>query len=168
MLPSSSSEDFGLWGKIFRGYFAFTFVTARCLAHHPEDGFVDRLKRFGFPPPLYPSYEVLTFSSVGLTPTEHISLSPFSFLDMPELNTQPTYALVYASLCTSRCAAQNSGPGESLVLSRKTLAFSTSCRFIPAHKRTPFFQTIKVIAAIFRAKVRRAIVGRIPLASKAS
>jgi hypothetical protein len=86
MLPSSSSEDFGLWGKIFRGYFAFTFVTARCLAHHPEDGFVDRLKRFGFPPPLYPSYEVLTFSSVGLTPTEHISLSPFSFLDMPELN----------------------------------------------------------------------------------
>jgi hypothetical protein len=29
MLPSSSSEDFGLWGKIFRGYFAFTFVTAR-------------------------------------------------------------------------------------------------------------------------------------------
>ena len=30
----------------------------------------------------------------------------------------------------------------------------------------PFFQTIRVIAAIFRAKVRRAIVGRIPLASK--
>jgi hypothetical protein len=39
-------------------------------------GFVDRLKRFGFPPRLYPSYEVLTFASVGLPPTEHISLSP--------------------------------------------------------------------------------------------
>ena len=36
-----------------------------------------------------------------------------------------------------------------------------------ASKRTPFFQTIKVIAAIFRAKVRRAIAGFIPLASKA-
>ena len=43
----------------------------------------------------------------------------------------------------------------------------SSCLFqILASKRTPFFQTIKVIAAIFRAKVRRAIVGRIPRASK--
>jgi hypothetical protein len=40
-----------------------------------EDGFVNRLKRFGFPPPFHPSYEVLTFASVGLPPTEHISLS---------------------------------------------------------------------------------------------
>ena len=53
-----------------------------------KDGFVNRLKRFGFPPPLYPSYEVLTFASVGLPPTEHISLS-LSFLDMPELDTHP-------------------------------------------------------------------------------
>jgi hypothetical protein len=37
-----------------------------------------------------------------------------------------------------------------------------------ASKRAPFFQTIKVIAAIFRAKVRRAIDGRIPLASNIS
>jgi hypothetical protein len=37
-----------------------------------------------------------------------------------------------------------------------------------ASKLTPFFQTIRVITAIFRAKVRRAIVGRLPLASKAS
>ena len=35
-----------------------------------------------------------------------------------------------------------------------------------ASKLAPFFQTVSVIAAIFRAKVRRAIVGRIPLASK--
>jgi hypothetical protein len=35
-----------------------------------------------------------------------------------------------------------------------------------ASKRTPFFQRIRVMAAIFRAQVRRAIAGRIPLASK--
>jgi hypothetical protein len=34
-------------------------------------------ERFGFPVPLYPSYEVLTFTSVGLPPTEHISLLSF-------------------------------------------------------------------------------------------
>ncbi len=33
-------------------------------------------------------------------------------------------------------------------------------------KRTPFFQTVKTIDAIFRANVRRAIDGFIPLASK--
>ena len=32
----------------------------------------------------------LTFTSVGLPPTEHIS---FLFLDVPELDTQPTYPL---------------------------------------------------------------------------
>jgi hypothetical protein len=37
-----------------------------------------------------------------------------------------------------------------------------------ASKRTPFFQTVKVMAAILRAKVRRASEGFIPLASKAS
>jgi hypothetical protein len=40
----------------------------------------------------------------------------------------------YASPCTSRFPTQNSRPGGSLVLPRKTLAFSTSCRFIPAHE----------------------------------
>src|SRR5260370_30067941 len=29
---------------------------------------------------------------------------------------------------------QNSGPRRSLILSRETLTFSTSCRFIPAHR----------------------------------
>ena len=37
-----------------------------------------------------------------------------------------------------------------------------------ASKRTPFFQTSKVIAAILRARVRRAIDGFIPLATKAA
>ena len=39
-----------------------------------------------------------------------------------------------------------------------------NCR---ASKSTPFFQIVKVIAAIFRAKVSRAMSGRIPLASRA-
>ena len=37
-----------------------------------------------------------------------------------------------------------------------------------ASKRTPLFQTIKVMAAILRARVRRAIVGFIPRATKAA
>src|ERR1700691_1170224 len=49
-----------------------------------------------------------------------------------ELNTQPTCTPVYASPCTSRCTAQNSGPSGSLLLSRRNLSFPASCRFIPA------------------------------------
>jgi hypothetical protein len=37
-----------------------------------------------------------------------------------------------------------------------------------ASKRTPFFQMVKVIAAILRASVRRAISGLIPLFTSAS
>jgi hypothetical protein len=49
-----------------------------------------------------------------------------------ELNTQPTCTPVYASPCISRYTAQNSGPSGSLLLSRRTLSFPASCRFIPA------------------------------------
>lgn len=37
-----------------------------------------------------------------------------------------------------------------------------------ASKLTPFFHTIKVMAAILRASVRRAISGRIPFATNAA
>jgi hypothetical protein len=37
-----------------------------------------------------------------------------------------------------------------------------------ASKHTPFFQIVKVIAAILRAKVRRAIAGLLPFASSAA
>src|SRR5450759_3424621 len=37
-----------------------------------------------------------------------------------------------------------------------------------ASKRSPLFQSVKVMAAILRARVRRAISGFIPLASKAA
>src|SRR5439155_5317285 len=50
-----------------------------------------------------------------------------------KLDTQPTCTPVYASPNPSRCAAQTSGPSGSLLLSRRTLSFPASCRFIPAH-----------------------------------
>ena len=50
-----------------------------------------------------------------------------------KLDTQPTCTSVYASPGTSRHLTQNSRPSGSLPLSRKTLPFSASCRFIPAH-----------------------------------
>src|SRR6516164_3251379 len=49
-----------------------------------------------------------------------------------KLHTQPTYSPVYASLCTSRCPTQNSGPSGSLLLSREDLSSSAFRRFIPA------------------------------------
>ena len=47
-------------------------------------------------------------------------------------------------------------------------AQAACCFRCSASKPTPFFQTIKVMAAILRARVRRAIVGFIPLATKAA
>ena len=44
-----------------------------------------------------------------------------------------------------------------------------ACRFnCLASNSTPFFQMINVMAAIFRARVRRAIVGRIPFSTRAT
>lgn len=47
-----------------------------------------------------------------------------------------------------------------------TDAQAACCFRYSASKRTPFFQTIKVMAAILRARVRRAIVGFIPRATR--
>ena len=44
-----------------------------------------------------------------------------------------------------------------------------ACRFNGlASKLTPFFHIVKVMAAIFRARVRRAMVGRIPFSTRAT
>jgi hypothetical protein len=40
-----------------------------------KNGFVDRFRKFGFSPLRYPSYKVLTFTLMGLSPTEHTSFS---------------------------------------------------------------------------------------------
>ena len=49
---------------------AATFVAARRLAHHPSDGFADRLLGLGFPPPYYPSYRALASTLVSFVLTE--------------------------------------------------------------------------------------------------
>ena len=44
-----------------------------------------------------------------------------------------------------------------------------ACRFnCLASNLPPFFQMVNVMAAIFRARVRRAIVGRIPFSTRAT
>jgi len=53
-------------------------------------------------------------------------------LSFSKLDTQPTDTFVYASTAASRRPPQNSRPGGSLLLSCRTLAFPTTCRFIPA------------------------------------
>src|SRR5258708_16992046 len=72
-----------------------------------------------------------------------------------ELNTQPTGTPVYASSDTSRWATQNSGPSGSLLLSRRTLSFPASCRFIPAHCIRDFVYALPELG-IFVRHVRSA------------
>jgi hypothetical protein len=96
-----------------------------------------------FPLPRYPSYEVLTFTSVGLPPTEHISFPPY-FSGCAGAEYPPHLSSVYASLNTSRYPAHDSRPSGSLLLSREALSSTASCRFIPAHCNgdvTPTAQT---------------------------
>jgi hypothetical protein len=58
---------------------------------------------------------------------------------LPSLSEQTRFAPshVYASLCTSRRPAQNSGPSGSLLLSREEFSSSASCLFIPALSGPP-------------------------------
>ena len=58
----------------FEVTYAFTFVAAWWLAHHPKDGFVDELQSIGFPPLCHPSYIASVSTMVGFRPTEHVRL----------------------------------------------------------------------------------------------
>ena len=76
LLPSLYGSELGPWG------FRFSRPYLRSLSLRPDDlltilkdGFVDRFRKFGFSPLRYPSYKVLTFTLVGLPPTEHTSFS---------------------------------------------------------------------------------------------
>ena len=51
-----SPEGSATGARHFEATSAFTSVTARRLAPHPYDGFVDGLPKFGFPSPGHPSY----------------------------------------------------------------------------------------------------------------
>ncbi|MGB4200512.1 MAG: hypothetical protein WBK65_03770, partial [Thermotogota bacterium] len=66
LLSSLHSKQLDFQIHAFRGYYAFTVVTARLLAHHPFRGFVNRLQTVRFLPTCCPSYGVLTFSPAGL------------------------------------------------------------------------------------------------------
>ena len=81
-----------------------------------------------------------------------------------KLDTQPTCTSVYASPGTSRHLTQNSRPSGSLPLSRKTLAFSASCRFIPAHE-FPFWtsrsHSVQAKAPSFSPKSRILLPGAV-------
>ena len=59
---------------------------------------------------------------------------------------------------------EKSAEMESLFLRDAQAACRCNCW---GSNSTPFFQMVKLIAAIFRAKVRRAIVGRIPFSTRA-
>src|SRR5260370_22011772 len=69
---TTESSASGAW--LFGVTCAFTFVTAQSLAHHPKDGFVDRLHSLRFLHECDPSYRGLTFPLVGLFP---LTTSPF-------------------------------------------------------------------------------------------
>jgi hypothetical protein len=75
MLPSLDGRELGLWGKCFsRPYLHSLALRPDDLLTILTDGFVDRLQKFGSPPPRYPSYKALTFTLVGLSPTGPTSL----------------------------------------------------------------------------------------------
>src|SRR5216684_1174311 len=63
----------------------------------------------------------------------HITRASASGLSVYGAEYPPRLSPVYASLSTSRYPAQDSRPSGSLLLSRKELSSSASCRFIPAH-----------------------------------
>src|SRR6266851_1364914 len=60
----------------------------------------------------------------------------------------PRLSSVYASLGTSRYPAQDSRPSGSLLLSRKELSSSASCRFIPAHWNRLLRHMLLAVAAL--------------------
>src|SRR5216683_8327644 len=69
----------------------------------------------------------------------HITRASASGLTVYGAEYPPRLSSVYASLGTSRYPAQDSRPSGSLLLSRKELSSSASCRFIPAHRNILFF-----------------------------
>ena len=59
----------------FRGHHCVRLRYSLETRPHPADEVVERLQKVGFPSPCSPSYRALAFSLVGLSPTEHASLS---------------------------------------------------------------------------------------------
>jgi hypothetical protein len=92
----------------------------------------------------------LALSPLFMLPSAHYKDVGVRFASFRSSITHPTYSPVYASLCTSRYLAQNSGPSGSLLLTRETFASSASCRFIPAHCNGDFATTIAEKSPLLR------------------
>src|ERR1039457_1834900 len=85
----------------------------------------------------------LALSPLFMLPSAHYKDVGVRVASFRSSIAHPTYPLF-----TLRCAphgtpAQNSGPSGSLLLTRKALSSSTSCRFIPAHRNRDFSPTIR-------------------------
>src|SRR3984893_15966505 len=110
MLPSPSSEKFGLWG----GYFS-RLLRVHC-SLRPDDLLTilkmalsiarDSVSLF----PAIPATRFLTFTSVGLPPTEHISL--LLFPGCAGAGYPPRLAPVHASLSPSRYQRKTRGRAD--------------------------------------------------------
>src|ERR1700756_4309357 len=93
--------------SVFEATNGFTCVAARGLAHHPRDGFVDRLQKLSFLPSCYPSYGLLTFGPMGLPPTEYASLrwthisSPFPTFISGRCTVSSLSNMLAGAFCTS-------------------------------------------------------------------
>src|SRR5215472_16217934 len=74
----------------------------------------------------------LALAPLLMLPSTIPTVSASRFARFRSSIAQPACTPVYASPSASQQPTQNSGPSGSLLLSRKTLSFSTSCRFIPA------------------------------------
>src|SRR5207302_10787978 len=75
----------------------------------------------------------LALASLFMWPSAHYKDVGVRIASFRSSIAHPAYSPFYASPCTSRYPAQNSGPSGSLLLTRENFAFSASCRFIPAH-----------------------------------
>jgi hypothetical protein len=70
----------------------------------------------------------LALSPLSTWPSAHYKDVGVRIASFRSSIAHPAYSPVYASLRTSRYATQNSGPSGSLLLPRKNLPFSASCR----------------------------------------
>jgi hypothetical protein len=89
----------------------------------------------------------------------HITRASASGLTVYGAEYPPRLSSVYASLSTSRYPAQDSRPSGSLLLSRKELSSSASCRFIPAHCKR-LLTTVMLTNLRRHAKKSRPEIGR--------
>jgi hypothetical protein len=78
----------------------------------------------------------------------HITRASASGLPVYGAEYPPRLSSVYASLSTSRYPAQDSRPSGSLLLSRKELSSSASCRFSPAHCKCLVTTVMNAIARV--------------------